>query len=220
MSELYIYHHLGLGDHISCHGIVRYYCKLYDIVKIFVKEHNYENVKYMFNDIKNLQLIIGNDEFANKYILENNIRNILYVGFNLNNIDNLEMQFYNMAKLPVKYKYEFFHINRNMSSEISIFEELKLEKNNYIFVHKGDYELKNEYIPTNIKIIEPKEYGLFDWMYVIENAKEIHCIDSSFLCLIDCMSLRDDIKLVNHRYVRNYPDWIKLWTNKKWTEIR
>jgi predicted transcriptional regulator len=174
----------------------------------------------MFNDIKNLELIIGDDEFANKYILENNITNILYVGFNLNNIDNLELQFYNMAKLPVQYKYDFFHINRNINREISIFEDLKLQKNNYIFLHKGDYELRNDTFPTNIKIVEPKEYGLFDWMYVIENAKEIHCIDSSFLCLIDCMSLRDDIKLVNHRYVRNYPDWIKLWTNKKWIEIR
>ena len=37
MSEIYLYHHLGLGDHISCHGIVRYYCEKYNKVKIFIQ---------------------------------------------------------------------------------------------------------------------------------------------------------------------------------------
>jgi len=219
-ETIYIYHHLGLGDHISCHGIVRYYCGIYSKVFLFVKEHNYKNVKYMFNDIENLDYIIGDDDFAKSFIKNNSLKNVLYVGFNLNNIENLELQFYNMAKLPVNFKYDFFHINRNTDKEIEIFNELGLEKNNYIFLHKGEYQLNNDVIPENVKIVEPNNHGLFDWMYVIENAKEIHCIDSSFLCLIDCMNIDKNIKLVNHRYVRKYPEWIKVWTNKKWIEIK
>jgi hypothetical protein len=218
--DLYIYHHLGLGDHISCHGIVRYYCGIHKRVFLFVKEHNYKNVKYMFNDLVNLEFIIGDDDFSKNYIQNNNIQNVLYVGFNLNATDNLEFQFYNMANLPVNTKYEYFHINRNIDREIEIFNELGLKKKDYIFLHSGDYKLNNGIIPSDIKIVEPTNHGLFDWMYVIENSKEIHCIDSSFICLIDCMKLNDDIKLVNHRYVRNYPEWIKLWTNKKWIEIK
>jgi hypothetical protein len=218
-SDLYIYQHLGLGDHISCHGIVRYYCGIYKRVFIFVKEHNYKNVKYMFNDIKNIEYIIGDDNFAINYIKNSDLQNILYIGFNLNNTDNLELQFYTMANLPINFKYDYFHINRNFEKEKLIFKNLDLKKGNYIFLHAGGYELKGELIPKDIRIVEPKNYGLFDWMYVIENAKEIHCIDSSFLCLIDCMKFEEPIKLVNHRYVRKYPDWIKLYTNKKWIEI-
>jgi hypothetical protein len=68
MNEIYILHHLGLGDHISCHGIVRYFCEQYKKVYLFVKEHNFENVRFMFNDIKNIEFIKGDDEFAQKYL--------------------------------------------------------------------------------------------------------------------------------------------------------
>ena len=141
--DLYIYHHLGLGDHISCHGIVRYYCGIHKRVFLFVKEHNYKNVKYMFKDLVNLEFIIGDDDFSKNYIQNNNIQNVLYVGFNLNATDNLEFQFYNMANLPVNTKYEYFHINRNIDREIEIFNELGLKKKDYIFLHSGDYKLNN-----------------------------------------------------------------------------
>jgi len=75
MNELYIYHHLGLGDHISCHGIVRHFCEIKDKVFLFVKENNYKNVKRMFSDIKNLNFLIGDDSFALNYIRENKINN-------------------------------------------------------------------------------------------------------------------------------------------------
>lgn len=220
MNEIYLYHHLGLGDHISCHGIVRYHCEKYDRVHLFVKENNYKNVSYMFNDIKNINYLIGDDIFANNYLRENNINNVKYIGFNLlNNSKNLEFQFYEIAGLSIDLKWSKFHINRDIEREKEIFNLHGLEKNNYIFLHKGDYDIREEYLSKGLKIVEPKDYGLFDWMYVIENAKEIHCIDSSFICLIDCMNLNDDIKLYNHRYVRDYPEWIKLWTNKKWIQI-
>lgn len=220
MREIYIYHHLGLGDHITCHGIVRTYCENYDRVNLFVKEHNYDNVSYMYNDINNLNLIVGNDVDVVKYINDNNIKNVRYIGFNLNNWENLELQFYRMAGTPIEYKRKKFFINRDLDKEIQIFNELKLEKNNYIFLHKGDYEINHQYITPGLKIVEPKTHDFFDWIYVIENAKEIHCIDSSFLCLIDNLQLNEDIKLFNHRYVRNYPDWIKIYEGKKWIEIK
>lgn len=220
MNEIYIYQHLGLGDHISCHGIVRFYCEIYNKVNLFVKSHNYENVKYMFNDIKNLNLIIADDNQAVKYIRDNNLQNVRYIGFNLNDYENLELQFYNMAGVPIEYKRDKFYINRDMEKEIKIFNELGLKKGEYIFLHKGDFEFKSEFIRDNLKIVEPSSYGFFDWMYVIENAGEIHCMDSSFICLVDNMKLDENIKLYYHRYIRNYPEWIRLWTNKPWIEIK
>jgi hypothetical protein len=219
MNELYIYHHLGLGDHISCHGIVRHFCEIKDKVFLFVKENNYKNVKRMFSDIKNLNFLIGDDSFALNYIRENKINNLLKVGFNINEYENFEYQFYRMANLPIEYKHSKFFIERDYDTEISIFNSLELKVGEYIFLHDGGYKIKEEFLAKNIRVVRPTDFGLFDWMYVIENAKEIHCIDSSFICLVDCMNTKQ-IPLYNHRYVRNYPDFIRLYTNKKWEIIQ
>ena len=62
-KELYLYHHLGLGDHIICNSLVRHYCKLYDKIYLFVKSHNYESVKFMYHDLNNIEFIVGNEYF-------------------------------------------------------------------------------------------------------------------------------------------------------------
>ena len=64
----YIYHHLGLGDHISCHGIVRHFSEIEDKICLFIKPHNLDNVKRMFSDINNIDYIVGDDNFVNDYI--------------------------------------------------------------------------------------------------------------------------------------------------------
>jgi hypothetical protein len=174
----------------------------------------------MFNDIENISYLVGDDDFAQNYLIDNKIHNMKIIGFNLSNYENLEVQFYKMAGLTIDSKWNKFHINRDIEKEKQIFNLNGLEEGNYIFLHKGDYDIREEYLSSGLKIVEPKDHGLFDWMYVIENAKEIHCIDSSFICLIDCMNLRDDIKLYNHRYVRDYPEWVKIFTNKKWIDIK
>lgn len=216
-NELYLYHHLGLGDHISCHGIVRTYCEMYDKVYLFVKPKYYNNIKYMYNDIANLELVPKDDEDAVKFIKENNIQNIKIIGFNnLNQYENFELQFYKQSKVPIEFKHSKFYINRDLENEKKIFNLLGLEKGKYIFVHDGGYQLKEELINKGLKIIKPDEYPIFDMMYIIENAKEVHCIDSCFICLVDCMELNSSIDLYNHRYIKQYPEHIKLYTNKKW----
>lgn len=217
---MYIYHHLGLGDHISCHGIVRHYCENESEIKLFVKEHNLQNVKRMYKDIKNLEYIVGDDNFVKDFLRRNQVGKLLKIGFEqLNSTENFEYQFYKLAGLPIEYKYSKFYIDRDFEKEKSVFETLNLEDNNYLFVHSGGYKLKDNFFENNIRIVEPIGYGFFDWMYTIENSKQIHCIDSSFICLIDCMETKN-IPLFNHRYVRNYPNHIKLYDKKNWVLIQ
>lgn len=225
-NTMYIYHHLGLGDHISCHGIVRHFCEIEESVGLFVKPHNYENVKYMFNDLSNLELItLDNDNDVNGFICINELKNVLRIGYFVGGDTskckwkNFEEDFYLMAGLPVEYKIEKFFINRNLDKELDIFNSLNLLKGEYIFIHDGN-DSENftslKYIPQNTKFVKPISYGLFDWIYTIENSKEIHCIDSSFICLVDCLQTLDK-PLYNHRYVKNYDERTKIYTNKNWT---
>jgi hypothetical protein len=223
MRTIHILHHLGLGDHISCHGIVRHNCELFDKVFLFVYSHNIKNVSRMYKDIKNIDFIevtTNNYEvFIQNYYSNNKIESLLQVGFAIGPDVNFEVQFYNMASVPIEFKYSKFFIERDLEKEIKIFEDLNLKKNEYIFVHDGGWKLREEFFTSNLKIVKPENYDFFDWMYVIENAKEIHCIDSAFICLVDCMDTKD-IQLYNHRYVRNYPEHIKLYTNKNWIFLK
>lgn len=222
----FIHHHTGMGDHISCHGIVRHYCEITDKVGVFVQPHNLENVKYMFNDIKNLFLFEMYDSQAFQFVSEHKITDIIRVGDAVGGNtskckrQNFEEDFYIMSDVPVKYKTEKFYINRDIEKEKELFNSLNLTKGEYIFVHDKDNSFENgshlKFLPNNIRIVKPTSHGLFDWMYVIENAKEIHCINSSFICLIDCMDT-GDVPLFNHRYVQKHPEYIKIFTTKNWT---
>jgi hypothetical protein len=45
---MYIYHHLGLGDHIICNSIVRHYATIFDEVIVFCKNHNRYSVEHLY----------------------------------------------------------------------------------------------------------------------------------------------------------------------------
>ena len=54
METKYIYHHLGLGDHIICNGLIRNLINYDDKYFMFIKQHNLVSVKFMFRDLKNI----------------------------------------------------------------------------------------------------------------------------------------------------------------------
>lgn len=222
-KEIFIYHHMGLGDHITCHGIVRHYCSLYEQVYLFVKPQNYNNVQYMYNDLRNLMLLVADDNQAMQIIWSNNLKNVLYIGslsekgWTPERTDqyagNFEEQFYKHADIPFSFKTEKFYINRDMKKEMDLFNSLNLKEGEYIFTH-GTGLNEDYFLDKSLRRISPDSHGFFDWIYVIENAKEIHCMDSSYLCLIDCLNIDKKIPLFNHRYVRNYPEYIKIGSDK------
>ena len=59
MKKLAIHHHLGLGDHLDCNGLVRYILKKgeYDRVHVFTKSNYYEMIKHMYRDNKNIVVV-------------------------------------------------------------------------------------------------------------------------------------------------------------------
>lgn len=217
MEEIHIYHHLGLGDHIVCNSIVRNYAKFYKQVFLFVKPHNYENIKFMYRDLENINFLIGDDEFANSYIQKNNI-NLTKIGFEKMDIRycNFDESFYQCVGLDFQKMWSDFHIERDSDKELEIFKSLGIEEGKYIFVHDLNGECKSK-ISSDMKIISGSKIdcGLFDLCYTIENANEIHLMESSIKCLIDHLDLKTN-KLFYHRYIRNYPQHIEATSKLKW----
>lgn len=222
MNNLLLYHHLGLGDHIICNGMVRYFCNQYDSVTIFCKQHNFSSVYDMFCDLLNLNIVIGNDDFAQQFIAQhkNHFTTIKYIGFhNLNYTDQFEQQFYKIAGLDFNIKWQYFYIPPKKPISTPTLPH------NYNFIHED--RPRNYIIDT--KLIQNAYYNFYttnittssiiDYLSIIKQAIEIHVIDSVFMFLIDCIPHKNQ-KLYIHRYSRQNPQWNLPILCKSWTILQ
>jgi len=203
MNNMIIYHHLGLGDHIICNGLVRNFYKRYGSVDLFCYANNEANVKYMYRDLKNLNTIpVSSDQEADSIIIKNNF-NVLKIGFeNLymnKSSEPFDIEFYKMVDLLFSSKFDNFYLERDMEKELFILKDLNPNNEPYIFIH-GDLDMSK--IKKDFKIINnPKEYSLFNLISLFENAEEIHVMESSLKCLINQYKLNKP-KLFYHNYVK------------------
>ena len=217
MDTLILYHHLGLGDHMMCHGLVRETCKNHPKVIIFAKSHNLVSVQFMFRDINNLEIVEGDDEIAKSFIDDHPEMKVRLIGFS--GIDwiigpPLDVQFYNMGGVTIDKKYSEFKVIRDSEREEKLFAELVPDGvEDYIFLHhdvERGMEIKADRTNTDLPAISPDiKYTdcIFDYCKLIENAAEVHLIDSSFQHMIDCLNPYNCIpeqKLVIHRYSRHH----------------
>ena len=211
----YIYHHLGLGDHIICNGMVRLFYERHKKIKLFCKNGNIENVKFMFSDLNSLELIpVNNDYDVENYIVKNNVQNdLIKIGF-------FEMRkhqppltfdkaFYKIAGMDFNTRFDYFKVPRNYEVENNVYTELNPTNEPYIFVHddkKRGFEIDKNKIESKLKIIENNtKYGLFDMLKIIENAEEVHVMQSSIKDLINSYTFTKP-KFFLHLYVRGYDD--------------
>ena len=205
--NLHIWTALGMGDHITCNGLVRHYASQYDEITLFVKTRNLSNVKRMLRDLNNIEYVSGvgeQDQFV-KYYLDIHpaitlLKTHTYSG------NGFDKRFYELAHIPHEYKWSKFYIERDLNKEKEVFNDimgLEIDEE-YVFTHRGNFgwDVQMLNVP-NIRSINPNDYpdiSIFDFGMVIERAKEVHIANSSFLCLIDCMQLEGDITY--HSYIR------------------
>jgi hypothetical protein len=116
--------------------------------------------------------------------------------------------FYECANLDFEKKWSDFYLERDLDKEKHLYYDILelTDDEDFIFIHDDKtrgYDINK--IDTKSKIIRPdnKDFLIFDYLYTIEKAKEVHCMNSSFICLIDTMKLDTGEKFY-HRYVRGY----------------
>lgn len=219
-NSLYIHHHLGLGDHIICNGLVREFVKVFNRVFLFSKPHNFNNVSFMYRDLDNLTVIKADDLDAVNYIINNNLQNCyLRVGHeNMVKGYNFDEAFYQQVNIDFKQRWDSFFIERDTKSEDIPFNELNPNNEPYALIHNtgsdGVDRINYSKIDSSLKqIIIPKKYGFFDFIKLIENATEVHCIDSSFIHLVNSLNVTNK-KFFHKNYInRNFNFTLKgEWT--------
>lgn len=215
--EKYIYHHMGLGDHFTCNGLVRHYYKQFNKIYLFCYKHFEDNIKFMYRDLPNLQTIgLGSDIEVDEYILKNNLSDqLIKIGFDKSRslqhqVETFDLGFYVAENLPFSIRFDEYFVERNMDSELHLYQTLNPTDEDFIFVHedpeRGMFLDKNR-IRQDLKIIgNDKRFLIFDYIYLISKAKEVHVMQSSIKDMINSYSF-PDTKFILHNYVRNYDSY-------------
>ena len=219
----YIYHHLGLGDHIICNGIVRHYREIYEEVTVFCKQPYLTNVEYMYrDDNKIIVLPIGQDYDVLNYINQNNLHSdLIIVGFNkqgFKDAKTFDEGFYNTVNLPFEYRFTKFKFDRDTDKESEVYNELNPNNEPYIYVHddpQRGFKIDRNKLNSNLKIIgNDKRFLMFDMLKIIENATEVHSMQTGMKDLINSFKFNKP-NFFLHWYVRPYNnDYDSVGLNK------
>ena len=183
LKTTYIHHHLGLGDHIVCNGLVHNLIK--DIkgpIELACKHHNVSSVKQLYRNSNIIIDPVSIDSEAESHYDE---KNIIKIGFG-HCRDDWEHSFYDQFGLDYQKRFDDFYIDRDNPREELLLHKLGLP-DDYAFVNvSGSIGKCSVTIDTDKPIVElsPLTDSLFDWIPVILNASEVHTIDSAVFHLI------------------------------------
>lgn len=279
MSNLYIYHNMGLGDMIHCNGMVRYFLREseYDKVYVFTKTSHKKSVDWMYRDDDRIETIgVSENMEENAHKITRMIRTIidrddenlellqqltrqrsaillannsyepsddfLIVGQEFykdkgNDIGGMpcDMIFYEQINVPYSERFDSCYWERDMEEEERVYKKLAPEDGNYIFVHDDPTRLEvpggfvigdNEVGDKSTIIRNDLSESIFHFGKLLENAKEIHCMESSIRCMIEYFKpnlIKNKVKLYMHKF-RGGPYYNKelgVWngTHLPWINI-
>jgi len=230
-----IIHHLGLGDHVMLNGLARTLEKRGLQVYVIVMGHQAESVQFMYRDttIKVLvtpsknpsdirQLVVGMAlELATYQIPDAMWGQLTFVG----NLGTWAHVPYFQAGVNPEYMRSHFKLHRDPIREMNLFKSLGLAKGKYIFEHKDpihkDFGLVSEFPIINPSTTETP-YNVFDWLMVIELAREVHCANGgAFMWMIELLKLGGPDKNFFHMTAAHgeyTPHCVKnVFTDDVWT---
>lgn len=202
--------HMGLGDHIICNALVRHLAKD-DTIIVPVKNQNEISIKFMFSDDENIIVMpFKGDKEADKFcrkkakegigiIWNGNIGPAQKTWKKINS--NFDRKFYEQVNLDFNLRWDNFKIPENDFDWKKLFR-LRFpdtEPADYIFLHNTSStetrQINERFLQHDFIFVPDIRFtnNIFDYVGLLENAKEVHCINSSFLCLAGSLNLRCEL---------------------------
>ena len=235
--QLFVHHHLGMGDHIICNGLIRSLLasnSVFQSIVVFAKERNHKRVQRMFDDDSRIMVVsIPSDAneilYVNAVVEQYKVCDFIRCGFGMGDnlesmglVSNFDEGFYKCAGVPFEHRWTHFSLRRNPESEHEVLKRLNPTGQPFVFLHDDPSRgfVFNPDIPKEFAVIKnDPSIDIFDMISLLENASEIHCMESSFRCLIEHI---DTIvcPLYLHTYVRANPNGHFLLSSSKKNWIR
>ena len=193
-KPLYIYHHLGLGDHIICNAIVRNIRKKFtNKLFLFCKPQYFTSISFMYRDIE-LTIVPFDDRDVINFFNEVPADQQIIIGHQFLNVSNglsFDEAFYKQIGLNFQRRWNDFYVERDNSREQDLLHKQSPPYNGYAFIHEDvsrNFIIDRSLITPGLSIVKPElnlTDNIFDYLKIIQHAKEIHCIDSCFKLMID-----------------------------------
>jgi len=237
MADMYIHHHMGLGDMVHMNGMVRRILKdeEYDNVHVFSKNCYKEMTEWMYRDDPRIK-VIGIDENGNERSLVDQIlsrelmgtdNKYLRVGHEFYKEDGNEngpmpcdMLFYDQVGLPYSSRFDDCYWERDMKEEERVYNKLVPAGEDYIFVHDdpnrteipGGFVITNEEAEAGkpgpvgkplVVVRNDMSESIFHLGMLLENAKQIHVMESSIRCMMEFLKpslLENGVELYFHNF--------------------
>jgi hypothetical protein len=217
-GKILVKHHLGMGDGIVHNGMIRKITEEnpHSLIFTAAKPVNFKNTEYMFRDNPRIKVIsVEGDGDLHHLEQTNKFDKVISSHFgDGNNPFDYEIYFddafYKKVGMDPKIKNEYFYVERDVELENKVFDELITSKGitEYIFVHekkKLGVVINRDKLEPNLPIVTADvKYGIFQLLKVIEMAKSVNLISSSFLSLMTCK------KYNQNTFAHMYCDRIEL----------
>jgi hypothetical protein len=199
-QQIILYHHLGLGDHFICNGLVNYISQKVEIV-LPCKQHNYATVQCLYINNKALKVVpIVNEEHDIFKLVNETQLPLFKVGFDyLNTTSTIWYDaFYEHIGLHPTLRHTMFTLPQEFIEQNRLYLENSCHSTPYIVVHDSssvvdkypiDFYLGRNIsdLPNIITVRPNQSNNLLAWTKVFQNAQEIHAVNSSVYWLLDSM---------------------------------
>ena len=216
-KRAFIYSHLGLGDMFWMNGAVRYLATAFDEVAVVCKERNKANVTAMYADDPSILIFVIEDDYVlqpfpqKRMLIEQDNVTVFACGFHTNapRIYEFPYSFYDDLPLPREVRTDYFHVPTLLEAT-ELYDSMKRP---YIIVHQQSSQKTmpiwdsvnkekpdmlildinhNHYLPEHpyhalaqTVVFKP----ILHYKTLLENAAEIHLLESSLYCFASHLDL-------------------------------
>ena len=214
-TRAFIYTHLGLGDHFWMNGSIRLLATCYDEVMVVCKKKYEEVVKSMYADDPCITFyrIHDDDEL---FPFTEKKQQFIKQGFDVYScgyhkegpaIYDFPLSFYDDMKMPRGVRTSYFYVpfskeqeqlsiqgdyilihQQSSQKKIDLFTHLETENPNTLIldINENHYPVGHAYHLIAETVVNK---NMLHYKTLIENAKQIHCIESSFYCFCSHLDL-------------------------------
>ena len=212
MNGLIMFHQ-GWTDIVNCLSIINFYSEKYQNITLAIRDDSKDLIDFYCKNIPNVNVKYYPkyklDNSLNEVIDENPNNELLFIGlhdvyrndefkdkFRTSNSSSCFVEkFYIDSGIEYINRINLFNINRDVELENNVFNKfIEVNGPDYILYHEDssrDIKIDKTNFNTNFKHIDLNGVSsvFFDYIKILENAKEIHLIDSvwaSIIYHIDC----------------------------------
>lgn len=239
---------MSLGDAIVCSPIVNRFAQNAEVLYLPVQHKFYHTLKCLYQDTPNIQVVaFDSPESENVFIDQNNLTRIsspeiqptsIYIP-NLNGyvsaMVNWDRQIYEYFDLPYSVRYREFKFPKsvegssllsdrllpNSKEEYVLFNQRTGAHPNGLGIDLNGFREANGFPPYKIiEIDDSITNNMCQYIELIEHAKEIHTVNTSFFWLVDSLFNRTNAQLFYHdRRADSVAQINSRWNDNRWIRV-